>query len=103
LAWCVFIAGGSLSGESANDRWNDWVDDNNACVTADDCVVVHLGCPLGCFAAVSEDEEQQALVEAQSLLDAYSRYGRGCGYGCPDNLPPTCDDGVCMVVADESF
>lgn len=103
LALCVFMTGCAISDERAEERWDDWVDANNSCETADDCVVVYPGCPLGCFTAVSADSEQASRDEAERIVSAYERGGRSCDYDCIGAQPPTCDDGVCSVLPEEEF
>ncbi len=100
---CTVMGGCAISSERAEERWDESVDANNSCETADDCVVVYPGCPLGCFTAVSADAEQQATAEAQSIVDAYERGGRSCEYDCLGSLPPTCDAGVCNAAPDDKF
>lgn len=93
----VVLFGCGASEQSVSDRWDDYVDEHNTCIDANDCAVVYPGCPLGCFTAVSSDNVAEAEAEAERLVRAYERWGRRCDYDCLPNISPTCEAGRCDV------
>jgi hypothetical protein len=95
----VFVVAGCLpaSEQSIQEEWEEWVAEHDTCAVAEDCVLVYPGCPLGCWAAVSVDAEQEATDLAADLIDDYERGGASCDYSCVQ-AEATCDAGTCAVV-----
>ncbi|TNE85913.1 MAG: hypothetical protein EP330_23530 [Deltaproteobacteria bacterium] len=86
---------GCASEASVQARWDAFVDEHASCDTVDDCAVVYPSCPLGCYEAVSADAVDEANAEADRLIRAYERGGRGCDYDCDIEPALTCDAGRC--------
>lgn len=83
------------SAESIDADWKVFVADNNTCQSADQCVVVFPGCPLGCGTAVSKSAENEAIIEAGELIRSYQRDGRACNYGCVETPAVVCESNAC--------
>lgn len=91
----LFAVLGCVTEEGIQEDWDDWVADHNACATADECVAVYPGCPLGCYAAVASEHEAEAVDHAESLVNRYERGGRACAYSCVEPGALACIDGAC--------
>jgi hypothetical protein len=95
VSLAIFVMFGCVSEERTQEKWDEFVADNNACASADDCAIVYPGCPLGCYTAVSADRRSAAEAKAASLIDGYERSGRACDYSCLEPPPLVCDAGHC--------
>lgn len=75
-------------------RVEDRLDEANYCESADECVEVYPGCPLGCVRLVNEAE----VGDVQALIDRYHRQHRdNCAYDCVGLGPPRCEGGRCVA------
>ena len=83
--------------EGIQARWDSFVEDHRACETAEDCVLVYPGCPLGCYEAVAAEHAEEAEVYADRLIGRYEAFGRSCAYDCVEPPDPTCDAGACAA------
>lgn len=94
---CTALLAGCISADTADERWQAWLDEHDSCEVAEDCVVIYPGCPLGCTAAVAAEHEQDAVDEAARLIKSYERAGRACDYDCALSGPAECESGSCVV------
>lgn len=78
-------------------EFDAFVERNNACTQADECVVVYPGCPLGCFVAVNETRADATRDKASALVDEYESGGQACAYDCMAPGAPRCESGHCRV------
>lgn len=85
------FASGCLTEDSVRAEF----DDANYCETAEECVVIYPGCPLGCWAEINEAE----VGRINDLVDDYhaQQSGTECLYDCPAHSEPICDNGRCVV------
>lgn len=97
LLCCLFgLVSGLFVGCVTERGVEEALEDANYCDTADECVEVFPGCPLGCWAFVNEAE----LDDIQKKIDRYHDQHRdNCIYDCAGHGPIRCEEGRC--VADE--
>jgi hypothetical protein len=95
LVLVVVLAAGCLTEEAVEAEF----DDANYCESSDECVVLYPGCPLGCWTAVNEAEEDRIA----DLIDDFfaQQTGAECAYDCAAHKDPRCLDGECVVEAME--
>jgi hypothetical protein len=75
-------------------RIEDEFEDANYCDSADECVAIYPGCPLGCQRLVNAAEQ----ARVQKLVDRYHRQHRDtCVYDCIGFGPPRCEAGTCVA------
>lgn len=91
----LLASAGCVSEEKVEEDWAAYVEEHNACDTADDCAAISPGCPLGCYVAVSAEDVTAAEEEAARLIDRYERSGRACDYSCLETPPLVCEAGHC--------
>lgn len=79
----LFLA--SCGGRSEEDMVQELsieVELSNGCGSASECTVIHLGCPLGCSAAVNVDQVDYLSEVAEKLVRQYQAGGTHCSYSC---------------------
>jgi hypothetical protein len=70
------------------------VEDANYCETAEECVELYPGCPLGCVVLVNEAEE----ADIQKMIDRYDRQHRDtCIYDCAGLGAIRCENERCVA------
>jgi hypothetical protein len=85
------------SERAIQEEWNQFVQENNACTTVDDCVLVMANCPIGCEFGITASKEDEAIAKAQSLILRYQTPGMSCSYSCvPAEVD--CIDQQCVAV-----
>jgi hypothetical protein len=82
----VLLAACAPSEEEIEAEFAAFVAERNHCESATDCVLVDLGCPLGCFIAVRSSDARAVSEKAQELIADYESGGRSCDYDCAE--PP---------------
>lgn len=85
------------SADDIQQEFDEVVAESNACTTADECVIVSPGCPLGCFVAVNASSEAGVEAKAKELIDSFEAGGRSCDYECLAPGPVECVEGRCEV------
>ena len=75
-------------------RVEEHLEEANYCESAEECVAVYPGCPLGCSAWVNEAE----VEEAEALIERYhGQHPERCAYDCIGEGPPRCESGQCVA------
>ncbi|HET9953825.1 MAG TPA: hypothetical protein VFQ61_04960 [Polyangiaceae bacterium] len=83
------------SEDSVQAEFEEFVSAHNSCVSAEDCVAIYPGCPLGCYRYVNKQYERAAIDKAKELVADYERWGRSCEYDCVETRPPECEANRC--------
>lgn len=102
LVFAALLLVCSCSMEQIDRQWDTWVDEHNMCEVVQDCVLVYPGCPLGCYAGVSVEHEDEANRLADDLINRWSMGTRDCAYDCI-SAEVECVDQVCEVIQTEEF
>lgn len=89
------LAACAISAEKANQEFEVFLQEHQACELPGDCAVVYPGCPLGCYALVAAEHAAEAEDLAERLIDRYEAAGRACDYDCIEQPPVICDAGTC--------
>ena len=71
------------------------MEDANYCVTAEECVVIYPGCPLGCWSFVNEEEEGRIRDLVESFFD--QQVGEQCMYDCAGHGEVRCENDRCVA------
>jgi hypothetical protein len=85
------------SEEEVRADFDEFLTTRTACASADECVLVYPGCPLGCAVAVHRDFETETRSRAAELIDDYESGGRACAYDCLA-MQAACSSGRCEAV-----
>jgi hypothetical protein len=94
LTGCGLLA---PSEEEVRKEFRDYVAGANQCARDEECALASADCPLGCYVAVRADRKAQVEAKARELVEAYSRGGRACAYGCVPAGPIVCREQRCFV------
>ena len=97
LAVFSLVSCGARSEDEIQGEFDDFVEKNNECSAAADCVIVGADCPLGCWVAVNESRVSAVQSKARELIDEYESEGRACDYNCVQAANPTCEAGHCRA------
>ena len=98
LVVAVLAFGGCTpTGEEIQAEFDAAVADANHCGADTDCVLVHPGCPLGCYVAVNKDHQAEIAELAEDLIEDYESSGQACMYSCMAPGEPRCEQGRCTV------
>jgi hypothetical protein len=66
----------------------------NYCDTADDCLEISPGCPLGCVRLINRAEE----AKIRKLIERYhEQHAENCAYDCTGIGPIRCEGGECLA------
>jgi len=95
--WLLLTSGCGSSEEEIQAEFDRLVARSNACQSADECVIVSPGCPLGCFVAVNRDHQSKVAQEANELIADYERGGTSCAYDCATLDEVSCTEGRCVA------
>ena len=96
----LFASGCSM--EQIDAEWDTWVDGHNQCEQTADCALVYPGCPLGCYAGVAAEYEDEAARLADDLINRWSMGTRNCDYDCI-SAEVECVEERCEVIQTEEF
>lgn len=95
------LAGCAVSAETIQEQFDAYVAEHQTCEGPGDCEVIYPGCPLGCWAVVSEDDAEEAQDYAEQLISQYERGGRSCDYSCAEPSEVDCIEQTCTFVDGE--
>ncbi len=100
LATILFATIGLALGCLSEEDVEAAIEDAGYCTESSECVVIYPGCPLGCYAAVNTAEV--GAIE-KKIEKFHKQQGSECLYDCATHADPFCENGQCIVEADELY